>query len=146
MTQRYILLTGVKKAPNEFQPQPVEAYIDKPAARQTIRSMNAKIIAACEAFSQGDAKPAQAFIAEDIEWHIVGDRTIDGNAAVKEMCDDAASQGQVNFQNGRVIKAKNHIIVEGADLDSDMYYCDIYAIEKDQIVEITSYSLSGANE
>jgi ketosteroid isomerase-like protein len=106
--------------------------------------MNARIIAACEAFSMGDAQPAQDFIAEDIEWHIVGDRTIDGNAAVKEMCADAAAQGRPNFQNGRVIKAKNHLIVEGSDLDTDMHYCDIYAIEKEQIVEITSYCLTGA--
>lgn len=105
--------------------------------------MNAKITAACEAFSMGDAHPAQAFIAENIEWHIVGDRTIDGNAAVKEMCDDAAAQGKPNFQNGRVIKAKQHIIVEGADLDTDMHYCDIYAIDDNQIVEITSYCLAG---
>ncbi len=106
--------------------------------------MNAHIIAACEAFSMGDAQPAQDFIAEDIEWHIVGDRTIDGNTAVKEMCADAAAQGRPNFQNGRVIKAKNHLIVEGSDLDTDMHYCDIYAIEKEQIVEITSYCLTGA--
>lgn len=106
--------------------------------------MNSTIIAACEAFSKGDAQPALTFIAEDIEWHIVGDRTIDGNAAVEAMCADAAAQGTPNFQNGRVIKAKSHIIVEGADLDTDMHYCDIYAIEKDQIVEITSYCLTGA--
>lgn len=106
--------------------------------------MNPKITTACEAFSMGDAKPAQEFIAENIEWHIVGDRTIDGNAAVKEMCEDAASQGTPHFQNGRVIKAKNHLIVEGADLDTDMHYCDIYTIDGGQITEITSYSLSGA--
>lgn len=105
--------------------------------------MNAKIIAACEAFSMGDARPALSLLADEIEWHIVGDRTIDGHAAVKEMCADAAAQGKPNFQNGRVIKAKNHFIVEGADLDSGMHYCDIYSIEKDEIVEITSYSLSG---
>lgn len=108
--------------------------------------MNAKIIAACEAFSMGDPKAALTFLADGIEWHIVGDRTIDGNEAVKEMCADAATQGTPNFQNGRVIKAKNHIIVEGADLDTDMHYCDIYAVEKDEIVEITSYSLAGPEE
>jgi len=105
--------------------------------------MNAQIITACEAFSMGDSTAALPFIADGIEWHIVGDRTIDGNAAVKEMCTDAASQGTPNFQNGRVIKGKNHLIVEGADLDTDIYYCDIYTIENDQIMEITSYSLAG---
>jgi hypothetical protein len=104
--------------------------------------MNAKISAACEAFSMGESSAALDFIADGVEWHIVGDRTIDGNAAVKEMCEDAASQGKANFQNGRVIKAKNHIIVEGADLDTDMHYCDIYTIEKEKIMEITSYCLA----
>ena len=74
----------------------------------------------------GDSAAALDFIADGIEWHIVGDRTIDGNAAVKEMCEDAASQGKANFQNGRVIKGKNHIVVEGADLDTDIHNCDIY--------------------
>ena len=105
--------------------------------------MHAKIIAACEAFSVGESAAALDFIADGIEWHIVGDRTIDGNAAVKEMCEDAASQGKANFQNGRVIKGKNHIVVEGADLDTDMHYCDIYTIEQGQIMEITSYCLAG---
>ena len=91
----------------------------------------------------GDSAVALDFIANGIEWHIVGDRTIDGTAAVKEMCEDAASQGKANFQNGRVIKGKNHIVAEGADLDTDMYYYDIYTIEQAQIMEITSYCLAG---
>ena len=105
--------------------------------------MHAKIIAACETFSMGNSAAALDFIADGIEWHIVGDRTIDGNAAVKEMCEDAASQGKANFQKGSVIKGKNHIVVEGADLDTDMHYCDIYTIEQEQIMEITSYCLAG---
>ena len=91
----------------------------------------------------GDSAAALDFIADGIEWHIVGDRTIDGNAAVQEMCEDAASQGKANFQNGRVIKGKNHIVVEGADLDTDVHYCDIYTIEQEQTMEITSYCLAG---
>ena len=105
--------------------------------------MNTEITAACEAFSMGESTAALEFIAASIEWHIVGDRTIDGNAAVKEMCEDAASQGKANCQNGRVIKAKNHSIVESADLYTDMHYCDIYTIERNQIMEITSYCLAG---
>lgn len=91
----------------------------------------------------GKPEAALSFIADGIEWHIVGDRTIDGNAAVKEMCEDAASQGEPNFENGRVIKAKNHVIVEGADHDTGMHYCDIYTVENGEICEITSYSLAG---
>ena len=89
----------------------------------------------------GDSIAALEFIADGIEWHIVGDRRIDGDVTIKEMCEEAASQGKANFQNGRVIKDKNHIVVEGADLDTDIHYCDIYTIEKEQIMEITSYCL-----
>ena len=91
----------------------------------------------------GDSVVALEFIAEGIECHIVGDRTIDGNVTTKEMCEEAASQGKANFQNGRVIKGKNHIVVEGADLDTDMHYCDIYNIEQAQNNENTTYSLGG---
>ena len=68
----------------------------------------------------------------------MGDRTIDGNVTIKEMCQEAASQGKANLQNCRVIKGKNHIVVEGADLDTNIHYCDIYTIAKEQIMEITS--------
>ena len=91
----------------------------------------------------GDSAAALDFIAGGIEWHIVGDLTIDGNAAVKEMCEEATSLDKSNFQNGRVINGKNHIVVEGADLDTDVHYCDIYTIEQEQIKEITSYCLAG---
>ena len=66
--------------------------------------MNAKIIAACEAFSMGDPAPAQAFLAENIEWHIVGDRTIDGHAAVQEMCASVLCHPHSRFTiRGKVI-------------------------------------------
>lgn len=46
----------------------------------------------------GGSVAALEFIAEGIEWHIVGDRTIDGNVTIKEMREEAASQGKANFQ------------------------------------------------
>ena len=105
--------------------------------------MQQSIIAACEAFSVGRAESARPFLAESIVWHIVGDRTIDGHEAVKAMCEEAAQAGAPNFENGRIIRGKHHLVIEGRDLDSNMHYCDIYTIEKQQVMEITSYSLIG---
>ena len=68
----------------------------------------------------------------------MGDRTIEGNLVIEEMCEEAASESKANFQNGRVIKGKNHIVVEGADFDNDIEYCEIYTIEREQTMEITS--------
>lgn len=104
--------------------------------------MNSDIIAACEAFSLGQPKAAIALFSEDVAWNIVGDRSIVGLKEVKDLCKDAAKQGEPNFRNIRTICAESHIIVEGADLDSEIYYCDIYAIEDGALTEITSYGLS----
>ncbi|MGC6425001.1 MAG: nuclear transport factor 2 family protein [Lentimonas sp.] len=104
--------------------------------------MNAKIIAACEAYSRGEGEKAFALISEEVQWHIVGDHTIIGLEGVKEMCAEAASQGMPNFENTRTITGKHHVIVEGSDLENDVHYCDIYTIEDGRITEITSYSLA----
>jgi len=104
--------------------------------------MNSDFTTACQAFSLGQPAEALKSFAEDIAWNIVGDRSVVGLKEVKAMCKEAAKQGTPNFKNIRSICADSHIIVEGADLDSDVYYCDIYAIEDDTITEITSYGLS----
>lgn len=104
--------------------------------------MNAKIVAACEAYSCGQGEKAFALIAEDVQWHIIGDHTIIGLDGLKEICAEAAAQGTPNFENTRVIQGKHHVIVEGCDLDNDVHYCDIYTTEGGLITEITSYSLA----
>jgi replication-associated recombination protein RarA len=104
--------------------------------------MKSQITDACFAFSTGDSKKALTFIFEDVVWNIVGDREIEGLDAVKEICEEAAKEGPPNFKNIRTIESKFHVICEGANLDSDVYYCDIYTIENDLINEITSYCLS----
>ena len=107
--------------------------------------MNAKIIAACEAYSRGEGDKAYDSIAEEVQWHIIGDHTIIGLDGIKEMCAEAAAEGTPNFENTRTITGKHHIIVEGSDLDNDVHYCDIYTTEGGLITEITSYSLAGIN-
>ena len=105
--------------------------------------MNAKIVAACEAYSRGDGDKAFALISEDVQWHIIGDHTIMGLAGLKEICAEATAQGKPNFENTRTIQAKHHVIIEGFDLENDVHYCDIYTVEDGLITEITSYSLAG---
>lgn len=104
--------------------------------------MKAKIIAACEAFSLGQSAKALPLIADEAEWHIVGDHIIVGKAGIEQTCAEAAAEGNPNFKNIRTIEGKFHVVVEGNDLDSDIHYCDIYTIEEDTIHEITSYCLA----
>lgn len=105
-------------------------------------SMKPKIIAACEAFSLGQSAKALPQIADEAEWHIVGDHIIVGKAGIENTCEEAEAEGNPNFKNMRTIEGKFHVIVEGNDLDSDIHYCDIYTIEEDTIYEITSYCLA----
>jgi hypothetical protein len=104
--------------------------------------MNAKIISACEAFSLGQSPKALPYIADEVEWHIVGDQSILGKAGVESTCAEAAAEGNPNFNNVRTITGKSHVVVEGHDIDSDVHYCDIYTVEEDLIQEITSYCLT----
>jgi hypothetical protein len=108
--------------------------------------MNAKIVSACEAFSLGQSVKALPFIADDVEWHIVGDLSIIGKAGVENTCAEATAEGNPNFENIRVIEGKSHVIVEGHDLESDVHYCDIYTVEENLIQEITSYCLTAFGE
>lgn len=108
--------------------------------------MKPKILEACLAFSTGEGKKAYPLIAEDAVWNIVGDREIDGLTEIKLICDEATKESAPNFKNIRTIESKFHIICEGANLNDDVYYCDIYTIEEDRITEITSYCLSALGE
>lgn len=108
--------------------------------------MKPKIIQACEAFSTGEGEKAFPVIAEDVVWHIVGDHSIEGLEEVKAVCEEAAAEGKPNFKNIRTIESKHHVVCEGANLDADVYYCDIYTVEDDQITEITSYCLRALEE
>jgi hypothetical protein len=104
--------------------------------------MNAKITAACQAFSLGQSARALPLIADEVEWHIVGDHSIIGKAGVEDTCAEAEAEGNPNFKNLRTIESKSHVIVEGHDLEGDVHYCDIYTIEENLIYEITSYCLA----
>lgn len=108
--------------------------------------MNAKIIAACEAFSLGKSAKALSIVADEVEWHIVGDHSIIGKDGIENACTEAEALGNPNFKNLRVISSKSHVIVEGHDLESDVHYCDIYTVEENQIHEITSYCLTALEQ
>lgn len=106
--------------------------------------MDPKIIAACEAFSTGELEPALELMTSAVQWKIVGDHTIMGKSGVERECKEAVEQGAPNFKNEKTHWGKEHVIVEGGDSDGNIYYCDIYTINFEQITKITSYGLSSA--
>ena len=108
--------------------------------------MDTKLIAACEAYSTGNGEAAFDQIAEDVQWHIIGDHTILGIDGLKHACEEAAKGEKPNFENHRTILSENAVVVEGSDVEADIHYCDIYTIRDGLISEITSYSMAAGEE
>ncbi|MGB0417048.1 MAG: nuclear transport factor 2 family protein [Coraliomargarita sp.] len=108
--------------------------------------MDAELINACEAFSTGNGPEAFGQMADDIQWHIIGDHSILGLEGVKHECNEALKEGLPNFENHRTILGEHCIVVEGSDVEADVHYCDIYSIVDGQISEIASYCMTAAEE
>lgn len=108
--------------------------------------MDTELIAACEAFSRGNGPKAYAHMADDIQWHIIGDHSILGLEGVKHECEEAIKDGLPKFENHRTIRGEQCIVVEGSDVDADIHYCDIYTILDGKISEIASYCMTAAEE
>lgn len=108
--------------------------------------MDDKLIAACKAFSTGNGEAAFEQIAEDVQWHIIGDHSILGIDGLKNACEEAAKGDKPNFENHRTIESDSAIVVEGSDVEADIHYCDIYTIREGLIAEITSYCMAAGEE
>lgn len=108
--------------------------------------MDTTLIAACEAFSQGNGLKALKHMADDVQWHIIGDHSILGLEGVKHECEEAIKDGLPNFENHRTILGETSVVVEGSDVEADIHYCDIYTILDGKISEIASYCMTAAEE
>lgn len=108
--------------------------------------MEPKLIAACEAFSKGDGPQAFDHMADDVQWHIIGDHSILGLEGVKHECHQALEDGLPNFVNHRTIRGDACIVVEGSDVEADIHYCDLYTILNGKISQIASYCMTAAEE
>ena len=109
--------------------------------------MNAKIVAACQAFSLGQSakalRPHRRRRRSGTSW---GTTASAGKAGVEATCAEAEAEGNPNFKNLRTIEGRIHVVVEGNDLEGDVHYCDIYTIEENLIYEISSYCLARFDE
>jgi ketosteroid isomerase-like protein len=109
--------------------------------------MNTSLIKACESFSEGDSALAQEFLAKNVHWTVVGEKTIHGIDALKAFCAEATQHGCPDFQNAQTVVGKDHVVIQGAERkDGGVAYCDVYRVEDASIVEITSYCICPAKK
>ncbi|MBC2602354.1 nuclear transport factor 2 family protein [Puniceicoccus vermicola] len=104
--------------------------------------MNKKLVRACESFSEGNVETMVDFISPEVEWNIVGEKTITGLEDLLQFCEEMAEAGCPEFHNTHTTVSVSQIVVEGSEQkENGVFYCDSYTIAKGKIAEIRSYGI-----
>jgi uncharacterized protein len=97
------------------------------------------------AFAEGSTEAFLSFCAEDVEWTMVGEKTIKGKDAIRKWMSSMDSEPP-KFTVNNIIADGDFVIAHGdmtmndKDGKSVPYaYCDIYGFRNDKIVELTSF-------
>ncbi len=105
-----------------------------------------------KAFSNGQFEPAYPFLAENIQWTVVGENYFDGKKAVMENCEQTSAYFRsvtTNFKTIHIITDKNLVAISGtAEFLRDnkkvafISACDVYEFnDRNQLQTITSYCI-----
>ena len=105
--------------------------------------------ALAKAFSKGHFDFAYNHLTDDIEWHIIGDKTVTGKESVIDHCNKMLVEIASSTLNNTHIVAENDcVVIEGHckytnadDKDAEVAYCDVYRFENGHIKAITSYCI-----
>ena len=106
-----------------------------------------------EAFSNGIFKETYPYLADNVQWNVVGEGSFNGKNAVIKNCEQVAGYFEsvtTNFITEAVISEGSCIVMTGtAEFFRDgkrvnfVSACDVYAFnERNQLQTITSYCIS----
>mgnify|MGYP001425631465 CR=1 FL=1 len=104
------------------------------------------------AFSLGKFNETYPFLAKNIHWTVIGERSISGKNAVFERCEQVAayfSSVEIDFKTEQIIKEDSNVVIRGTakfirnmDTISFVSACDVYEFNKDNLlVSINSYCI-----
>ncbi|MDG4824634.1 nuclear transport factor 2 family protein [Asanoa sp. WMMD1127] len=104
-----------------------------------------------EAFSRHEFHRTYAHLAPTVRWDVVGDRTHEGSAAVRETCEASAAwlaDARTTFTKFDVLTGPDFVVVDSTaeyvtadEPPSVVASCDIYRFAENQLVAITSYTV-----
>jgi len=105
-----------------------------------------------ESFSNGQFESIYTFLADTIEWDIVGEDFFKGKAAVIQNCKEVSEYFKTvstNFTTRNIIVDANKVVINGtAEFLKDnkrvafVFGCDIYEFNDDNLIQkITSYCI-----
>jgi uncharacterized protein (TIGR02246 family) len=110
--------------------------------RETVRKVNA-------AFLEGNFEGFLDFCAEDVEWTIVGDRSVKGREAIRQWMKSMAEEHKEPpkftvadpiIAEGDFAVARGDMTMKDKDGKQGQYsYCDIYRFRDDKISELNSF-------
>ena len=104
-----------------------------------------------EDFSRHRFTEVYPFLADHVEWDIVGDRLVVGSAAVEATCEQSAeylATVQTEFRKFRTVVGGDSVVVDSeaeyvdeAGESSVVASCDIYDFSGGVLSRITSYTV-----
>lgn len=110
-----------------------------------------------KAFSNGNFELAYPYLAETVEWHIIGEGSFSGKQAVIENCEQTAAYFKLvktDFRTFNVIADLNQVAITGTasftQKDEKITYvsaCDVYEFNvSNELQTINSYCITQKNE
>jgi len=97
------------------------------------------------AFAEGSAEGFLSLCAEDVEWTMVGDKTVKGKDAIrKRMASMDMEPPKFTVDNliaeGEFVTAHGNMTMKDKDGKTVPYsYCDIYRFRDEKIVELSAF-------
>lgn len=105
-----------------------------------------------EAFLAGNFEGFLELSADDVEWTIVGDRSVKGKEAIRQWMRSMAAENPeppkftvVNpvIAEGDFVAARGDMTMKDKDGKVGSYsYCDVYRFRNGKIVELTSFVIN----
>jgi ketosteroid isomerase-like protein len=100
-------------------------------------------------FSEGNFASCFDYFDSNIEWKIIGDKTLEGKEDVVNFCAKMLQEtANTTFKNSNMVVENNNIVVEGNckyfnedKTEGEVNYCDVFKFENDKISKITSYCI-----
>ncbi len=98
--------------------------------------MRDELLAACQAFSNGNIQACLPLLDPAVQWYKTGRRPQQG-------LDNFETCKAGQWPELKIIRCfadKKHIVLEGRIEDTQAWFCDIFSIRENRIIEITSYA------
>jgi uncharacterized protein len=101
-----------------------------------------------KSFEGNDIEAILNHMTDDIEWQMIGDKTISGKDEMRKFFADNEDMKMISSTKKHTLIDGDHVAVDGEVQCSkngevtDMYYCDIYQLENEQVKKMISYIIN----